>query len=159
MGIFPSYFVFTMPAWENVPEADKTAAIEACREHGSKSRAHRAGNMSLGTLNVLIADDPEFSARWEEAREEFTAKLEEEAYRRAVEGWDEDKMGGQGVIYQVRKYDSGLLQLLLRANSPGKYKEQIKVENHVHKTEIGVADLSPEKRAKLREILDGESPQ
>jgi hypothetical protein len=49
--------------------------------------------------------------------------LEREAFRRAVEGWDEQHVSAKGEVYSVTKYDSQLLQFLLRARRPEKFRE------------------------------------
>ncbi len=67
---------------------------------------------------------------WEEAREEAADHLEDEARRRAVDGWDEPVYGsgGTGVgtveVGTIRKYDSTLLIFLLKGARPEKYRER-----------------------------------
>src|SRR5690606_30705144 len=94
---------------------------------GNRSLAADAAGISYLWLSQYINNDPEFAEEWSAARAKYIATLEREAHRRAIEGWDEVKMGPQGP-YAVTKFDSALLQMLLKANWPEKYREQLKVE-------------------------------
>ena len=135
----------------------KAAALESCRMWGNKSKAAQAATVCLETLNHYINNDPVFGAQWDEARAHYIATLEAEAHRRAVDGWDEQRMGPMGA-YDVRKYDGSLLTLLLRANDPSKYREQVKIDQDTTvRGALNLDALSAESRAKLREILEAEA--
>lgn len=68
--------------------------------------------------------DPNFAARWQEAYEEGTDRLEDEALRRAVEGFDTPVFYGGKKVGQIRRYSDRLLMFQLRGRRPGKYRER-----------------------------------
>lgn len=76
-------------------------------------------------LYRLRDEDDEFRAAWDAAVKLGTGALEDEATRRAKEGWDEP------VYYQgdqcgvVRKFSDTLLIFLLKARDPAKYREKL----------------------------------
>lgn len=74
---------------------------------------------------------PEFARAWDEALLEAQEHLEQVAYVRAVEGWEEP-LAHQGVLtgHKVRKFSDQLLVHLLKANVP-KFRDQAKVEVNV----------------------------
>lgn len=74
---------------------------------------------------------PTYQALFESAHEEACDRLETEALRRAVQGWDEPVFGkgpgqhaGTVVVGAVRKYSDRMLELLLKARRPEKFKER-----------------------------------
>jgi len=73
--------------------------------------------------------DEGFAAQWEQAFEAGTCKLEDEATRRGVEGYDEETYDGEDkLIRRVRRYDSALLQQQLKRRRPEAYRENAGVE-------------------------------
>jgi hypothetical protein len=128
----------------------------AARKRAFLERFRQTGNLTLAmegignrTLVYLWKDqDEEFAAELESAKAEAGDRLEEEARRRAVEGWEEpvfhqgqpagwwvDENGKplppnrwdeakSFVPYGIRKYDSQLLTLLLKGAKPEKYRER-----------------------------------
>lgn len=65
--------------------------------------------------------DPEFKKKWEEAIERAVDRLEQEAWRRAVEGVDEP-VYYQGEAVDFKKtYSDKLMELMLKAHRPQKY--------------------------------------
>ncbi len=79
---------------------------------------------------MLRERDETFRAAWDEAREEAADHLEDEARRRAVDGWEEPVFGSGGPgrgseqVGTVRKFDSTLLIFLLKGARPEKYRER-----------------------------------
>ena len=65
--------------------------------------------------------DPHYAAAFEKRKKIAGQFLETEAITRAGEGWLEDVYYQGAVCGQVRRYDSGLLQFLLRGMMPEKY--------------------------------------
>lgn len=100
-----------------------------------KNSAERAG-LSYMTVLRLEKQDEEFKTMVHEAMESYRESLQREAHRRAVDGWDEpvfsQKLGTQ--IGTVRKYDSKLLELMLKRHVPEfreKFEGEIKVTGGV----------------------------
>lgn len=130
---------------KHVQAARKRAFLERFRTNGNIS-ASCEGLVGRATIHVWLKDDPKFRAAFEHAREEAGDRLEEEARRRAAEGWLEpvynhgeragDWVNDAGqpvqpgtqnarwVAATVRKYSDRLLELLLKGAKPAKYRER-----------------------------------
>lgn len=96
-----------------------------------------------------------FAQAWDDALDEAADLLEQEARRRAYEGWEEPVFGslgkgsGSGEIGAVRKYSDTLLIFLLKGARPEKYRERSDVKHSGH---IDVSRLSDDE---LRAIVEG----
>lgn len=73
--------------------------------------------------------DPAFAAAWDEAENVACEALEEEARRRAHDGWDEPVFYKGEPTGTIRKYDSTLLIFLLKARRPEKYRDNVRTDN------------------------------
>lgn len=98
--------------------------------------------------NPLVA---EFHEAWDAALEIGNDYLEKEAQRRAVDGYEEPVVhkgiqafvrdaqtgaleldeNGQPIPLTVRRYSDRLLEILLKARRPEKFRENMKIEAHV----------------------------
>lgn len=108
--------------------------------NGVIAYAAKAAKMSRAWFYTQREADPEFAAAWDEALEEAVGRLEREAWRRAVDGVSEPVIGRvgkdeDGIITYVQKYSDPLMQLLLKAHRPDKYRERYEVD---HKGRIEV---------------------
>lgn len=100
----------------------------------------RAAGVSRNAVHAWKTDSEWFATLFEAALEEAADRIEAEAFRRAVDGYDEP------VIYQgmptmltnqdgeehqltVRKYSDTLMQTLLKGSRPDKYRDNHKVEH------------------------------
>jgi hypothetical protein len=72
--------------------------------------------------------DPAFKAAWDEAIEIATDALEQEARRRALDGWEEPVFYRGEEVGRMRAYSDRLLELLLKAHRPDKYKDTVRQE-------------------------------
>lgn len=118
-------------------------AISGIIMHGCK-----AAGVSRGAVVVWRRDSEWFSMLYELAIEEAADRIEAEAIRRAVDGYDEpvlyqgmptyviDPVTGEERQMTVRKYSDQLMSLVLRGARPSKYRENHKVE--VESTSGGV---------------------
>lgn len=114
--------------------------LDELRQRGNVSDAAKAAGMARETFYKWRADDEEFAAAWNEALEEATDTMEREAWRRAVEGVDEPVFGRigkdlDGEVGTIRRYSDSLMQLLLKAHRPEKYRERQQVE---HSGSVGI---------------------
>ena len=96
--------------------------------------------------------------RWDEAVAEANDRLEGEAWRRAFDGWDEPVFGRvgkdqDGEIGIIRKYDSGLLSLLLKAHKPEKYRERQSIDHTITTNPKDLSDAELEELLKKRGLL------
>lgn len=69
--------------------------------------------------------DESFKERWSEHVEAFADQLEQEAKRRAHDGWDEPVFYQGQQVGVVRKYSDRMLELMLKATRPAKYRESL----------------------------------
>lgn len=87
------------------------AFLTTLRKSGNVSQSARSAKIARRTAYARREIDEEFKAAWDEAIEEATDDLEEEARKRAI------------------KTSDTLLIFLLKANRPGKYRETIRQEH------------------------------
>lgn len=81
------------------------------------------------TMYEWRAADPDFAKEWDEALEVAADRLEAEAWRRGVEGVEEPVFGRiakdlDGEIGTIRKYSDTMLDRLLKARRPDKFRER-----------------------------------
>lgn len=112
--------------------------LEGLRTHGCITLAAKTAGISREAAYWRRGKNPVYAAAWAEALELAADRLEMEARRRAVDGWDEPIFHQGLQVGVVRKYSDRLLEVLLRgarekfrtsrqelANPPG---ETLKVE-------------------------------
>lgn len=125
---------------------DRQAFLTALAAGQSVTAAAEAAGIDRKTPYRWRDAEPVFAAGWDDALEDGTDRLEDEALRRAFSGSDL------------------LLIFLLKARRPKKYRERIERRNintgpndgaiQVHHNPLeGLADLSREDRDTFREIL------
>lgn len=93
----------------------------------------RTGNVTSAALMAgwkypTIADmhreeDPDFAYAWIDAKRRANHALEAEARRRAVEGVKEPVFHKGEIVGSVTKYSDKMLELVLKAEMPEKYKD------------------------------------
>ena len=109
-------------------------------------------------------DDEWFETLFQAAAAEARDRIEAEAHRRAVDGYDEpviyqgqptqivDAESGETRMLTVRKYSDQLMALMLKGADPAKYRENHKVEHGFGEGTTGVlivpAPVSPDEWAK-----------
>lgn len=109
------------PAW-----ADKF--LDVLSKHGVVSRAALEVGVDRRTPYRLRKSDLEFAAAWDEAEYAGAETLVAEAYRRAVEGWEEPVYQGGEEVGKVRKYSDTMLSILLKSKQPDKFKDRVNQE-------------------------------
>jgi hypothetical protein len=130
------------------------AFLAVFAESGNVRLACEAAHIERSTAYRLRSSDVDFAAEWEQAQEQAADLLEQEARRRAHDGWDEPVFGslgqgqGSGEIGTVRKYSDTLLIFLLKGVRPEKYRERADVKHSGH---IDVSRLSDDE---LRAIVE-----
>lgn len=146
------------PSRSNRGNAEKRQrALDALRSGSSVSEAAKAAGVARETLWKWRQRDEEFAVAYHDAAEEGTDRCEDEALRRAVDGWDEP-VWHQGVqVGVVRKYDSTLLIFLLKARRPDKYRDNVKVEHTVNGPTD--AQLERARRAGMDEAIEARAAE
>lgn len=112
--------------------AIQAAFLENLAQFGNHTLASRAAGIDRDTARRWCESDPEFAEGYEQAQETATEVLESEAWRRAVHGTEyirraywKGEVCGEDV---KREYSDNLMQLLLRARAPHKYRETTNVD-------------------------------
>ena len=135
------------------------AALGALPTVGSVSAAARCAGVSRRSVYRWAADDPAFAAALAEAREDAADAIEEEAHRRAVSGVRVYKFLRDGTPinhpetgepYYEHAYSDRLLEILMKAGRPAKYRDRSDVRQsgtltHEHGT-VAVVDMVNEMR-------------
>lgn len=119
----------------------RAAFLAAMRKTGNVRRSCEACGTGRTAVYALRADDPTFAAAWDEAQEDFSDLLEEEAVRRALgtkelvihqgkpcgvwvlDGFivPETTPGAKLVPLYENRYSDGLIQFELRGRRRAKY--------------------------------------
>jgi hypothetical protein len=134
--------------------------LKALETNGSIAAACRVIDVTSRTIEKTRKNNRYFDAQVSEAIVRAVGRLEEEAWKRAVEG-DESFVVSQGrvVRYQgkpliERKKSDRLMEMLLRANGGDKYKNKSEVEANVHvKPQDAKARLLDKLAPSLAEIV------
>lgn len=107
----------------------KIAFLAALSATCSVTRACEAVGIARPTAYEWREEDPVFAARWEKAKRIGAEALEDEAMRRAREGYDRPVFH-QGVeCGTIREYSDTLTIFLLKGAMPEKYKDRQQVEH------------------------------
>lgn len=154
-------------------EARKRAFLDILALTGRPAEAAKKVNVAHGTVGRHKNPkdqfyDSKFAEEYEASMALFREMLAAEVQRRAVEGVEEpvfyqgriatDK---EGRPVGIRKFSDAMLALLIKRHDPSFRDRQI-VEQHNTNVNAALDDLkklSPESRAKLREILEAEGGQ
>jgi hypothetical protein len=99
--------------------------LEVLRATCNVSEAARACGISRRTAYDHRDAGPDFASAWDDAEQEAADALEREAWRRGVEGVDHPIMYRGRVVARSTVYSDRLLELLLKAHRPAKYKERV----------------------------------
>lgn len=134
-----------IPRPTKIPEAKLTDFLVRLAEYGNVSQAARDAGVGHMTVYRYRENDPEFAEAWERAAQVGARNLEDEARRRAYQGWQEpviyqgrqatetivDNETGEVVEERpltIRKFSDTLLIFLLKGHFPEKYKDRSSAE-------------------------------
>ncbi len=104
------------------PKSVRQQFLTVLSETGNVSESLRVVGRTNPSAYWLRRKDAEFSAAWDEAIEIAAGKLEDEARRRAVEGYDEPVFQRGTLVGYTRRYSDRLLETLLRAYRPDRFR-------------------------------------
>ena len=100
--------------------------LEVLSETSSVTDAAQAIGMSRRGVYNVRERDPDLASAWDDAVEVAIDALEREARRRAYEGFDEPVFYKGVQVGTMRRYSDRMLELLLRAHRPDKYRETVR---------------------------------
>ena len=123
-------------------------------ECGNVTRSAEESGCHRVQLYRMKREDEEFSAAWEEAAEIGAKRLEDEARRRAVEGWQEPVWYQGEQTGTVTKFSDTLLICLLKAHHPEKYADRSKTDTTVNgNLSVDVDVISSVTKSALDDLL------
>jgi hypothetical protein len=106
----------------SITTKDRAAFLEALEHGWSVKNAAERTTHRRQLFYELRTKDEEFAAAWDEAWTAGTATLEDEARRRAVDGYDEETFDGKGeLLRRVHRYSDALMHRLLAARDPERF--------------------------------------
>jgi hypothetical protein len=125
-------------------ESQQEAFLIALADTGVIGAAAQFAGVDRSTVYRWRERDPKFELLCQIAVDDAADKLESEAIRRAVEGWDEPVFYSGLEVGVIRKRSDMLLSLLLKANKPEKYRERIdQTTTATNKTQIQIVSEFP----------------
>ncbi len=95
---------------------------------GNVSRSAEAVNVSRQVCYDHRDANDEFKAQWKAAIETGTEDLEQEARRRAFEGFEEPVYYKGEVCGYIQKYSDNLLMFLLKGRRPDAYRDRSQID-------------------------------
>jgi hypothetical protein len=111
--------------WDGWSAVRKRAFLRALAETGEIRKAAERVGMSRSAVTRLKARSPEFAAACEAALARSLPAIEQIAYERAVEGWDEDVVVRGEVVGTRRRWSERLLADLLKAELAARRVERV----------------------------------
>jgi hypothetical protein len=108
------------------PERD-AKFLAAIAKGATVSDACAIAGYSRPVVYVYRNEDPKFAAAWDEANEDAIERMEREADRRAVEGYDKPVFHLGVEVGTERKFSDTLLIFRLKAKRPDVYRERAEV--------------------------------
>jgi hypothetical protein len=131
----------TLPQKNKKISIKQNAFLKAYRTLGTiTASAHIAGVERMAHYHWL-KDDKSYPAKWAEAQEAAVDSLEQEAIKRARDGWDEPVYQGGKLVGTIKKRSDTLLIFLLKGASPEKYRERYETNSNVN-LQVEVTDYS-----------------
>jgi hypothetical protein len=129
-------------------DAYKQRVLKALAKGKSPTWAAEEAGIGRSTAWLWRKNDPQFAAAWDEAVAEGVDRLEDEAHRRAVEGYNPRPVYHKGrKVGEIREYSDSLLGLLLKSRRPEVY-----TRSHDGTTNVNVKMTLEESRERLREL-------
>jgi hypothetical protein len=127
----------------------KRVMLKELAQGKSPTSAAEAAGIGRATAYKWRSEDPEFAQAWNDAVMEGIDRLEDEAYRRAVNGVLKPVYQGGKKVGHIRQYSDGLMALLLRGRRPEVYaRPEERSIPHVNKAVMSVEDA----RARLLQL-------
>jgi hypothetical protein len=107
----------------------KRGFLAAFSQCGNVTRAAEAADCDRHSHALWLKKDPDYAEAFEEARAMACDRIEQEIYRRGVEGWDEPAWYEGRQVGVIRRYSDTLLIFLAKGMMPEKYKDRAE-QNH-----------------------------
>jgi hypothetical protein len=121
-----------MPAdqpFAHIRHVKKRGFLAAFSQCGNVTRAAEAAGCDRHSHALWLKKDPDYAEAFQEAKAMASDRIEQEIYRRGVEGWDEPVWYEGRQVGMIRRYSDTLLIFLAKGNMPEKYKDRAE-HNH-----------------------------
>lgn len=105
-------------------DAREEKFLTVLRETCNVTEAARAAGIGRRTAYEWRDGDEAFRDKWDEAEQEAADRLEREAWRRAVEGVEKPVTFQGAITDTYREYSDRMLEMLLKAHRPEKFKDR-----------------------------------
>ena len=129
-----------------------TAFCAALAETCNVGKACKAVDISRVTAYKWRDEIPAFAEAWDKAMKIGVTALEDEAHRRAFEGYDKPIVH-QGVVMDTcKEYSDTLAIFLLKAHAPDKYRENSRVDLTSSDGSMTPVD-TPTRAARVAELM------
>lgn len=119
----------------------------ALRQTGNIREACEAADITRANVYMRRKNDERFAASWTDAVEESADVLEREAWRRAVEGTEEEIFKDGQLVGVTRRYSDTLLIFLLKGMRPAKFRDHWVVQHE------GTISVETELDSSIRSLL------
>jgi hypothetical protein len=106
----------------------ESSFLDGLRDGQSVTAACIDSGISRSTAYEWRDADEDFRKRWDEAVEEGTDRLEDEAQRRARDGVSEPVFYKGDIVGHVQRHSDTLMIFLLKARRPEKFKGRVATE-------------------------------
>jgi hypothetical protein len=133
-----------MPAHQpfaHIRHVKKRGFLAAYSQCGNVTRAAEAAGCDRHSHALWLKKDTDYYQAFQEARAMACDRIEQEIYRRGVEGWDEPVWYEGRQVGMLRRYSDTLLIFLAKGNMPEKYKDRAE---HSHTLSPAMAALYDE---------------
>lgn len=129
----------------------EAAFLDALRDGLSVTAACLDAGIARSSAYEWRAEDAGFRERWDDAVEEGTDRLEDEAQRRARDGVTEPVFYKGHRVGEVQRYSDTLMIFLLKARRPDKFKDRVANEHSgPNGGPIQTEEVSPRERIASR---------
>lgn len=116
---------------EPLPADARELVIAAAARTGRPMEAAETLGYSPLSFTKTLDEDPDFSAAIEAAKGRVAERLEAEADRRAVDGWEEPVFFKGVRCGTIQRFSDNLLELRLKAVAPQRYRTNVSVDAKV----------------------------
>ncbi len=139
--------------FDYIQHPKKRVFLQAYSTCGNVTQAARIAGVDRATHYVWLETDEQYAEAFQQAQEAAADYLEQEAWRRATQGVEQDVFYKDKKIATKREYSDTLLIFLLKGIRPDKYKERAQTELTGPGGGPVKVDMSPEELAKLYELV------
>lgn len=146
----------------------KISFLREYAKSGRKGFAAQIVGLSGAAVNLEAKKDPVFAAAVEEAQLYFQDLLIGEMYRRGVEGFKREVVGGKfkNEIIEILDYSDKALDMVARVHIPAMQRKQIEVKTesksettitHVNQTGLDLANMDPADLLLFKQIMENQA--